>query len=31
MLDKKGIHYQVFSDIIEDGVNVLDDIIKKLE
>lgn len=31
MLDKKKINYQVFSDIIEDGVNVLDDIIKDLE
>ena len=31
MLDKKKINYEVFSDIIEDGVNVLDDIIKDLE
>ena len=31
MLDRKGIHYQVFSDIIDDGVNILDDIIKDLE
>ena len=31
MLDKKGIHYEVFSDIVEDGVNVLNDIITKLQ
>ena len=28
MLDKKKINNQVFSDIIEDGVTVLDDILK---
>ena len=31
MLDRKKINYKVFSDIIEDGVNILDDIIKELE
>lgn len=31
MLERKDIHYQVFSDIIEDGVNVLDSIITDLE